>query len=168
MLDTNLAPRSEPGKLVRLPLWICRFVLVGMVILTVAEVSSRSLLHVSLQVTDEIGGYLVVALTFLSLSAAYQSGAFHSMEILLGRLSPARRELLVLVFNAASLACCVLVTWQLARFTWRTFSSGEASNTLLSTPLWLPQAIMPIGMLALCVALIQSLVAGIRALRRSH
>ena len=45
----------------------------------------------SLQITDEVGGYLLVALTFLSMSVAEAHGAFHRVEFVQMRLSPSAR-----------------------------------------------------------------------------
>ena len=57
-----------------------------MIVLIGAEAIARNVFATSLQVTDEIGGYLLVAMTFLSMSVAEAHGAFHRVELIQARL----------------------------------------------------------------------------------
>ena len=57
---------------------------------------------------------------------------------------------------------CVLLVWQLTRFVLQTWHAEDVAPTLLATPLWIPQALMPIGALAASVSLARSLAGNVR------
>ena len=68
------------------------------------------------------------------------------------------------LFDVLSLGFCVLLVWQLTRFVLQSYRSEDVSMTLLATPLWIPQALMPLGALAACVSLLRSLAGNVRRL----
>ena len=66
---------------------ICALFLVVSIVLIAAEAIARNVFATSFQITDEVCGYLLVALTFLSMSVAEAHGAFHRVELVQTRLS---------------------------------------------------------------------------------
>ena len=112
----------------------------------------------SLQITDEVGGYLLVAISFLSLSVAQSRGAFHHVELIQANLKARARLLSGLVFDFLSLAACTIITWQLIGLEMNSWQTGDTAATPLGTPLWLPQLVMPIGTALFCIAIIRSIV----------
>ena len=133
--------------------------LVVMIVLIGAEAVIRNVFGGSLQITDEIGGYLLVAVTFLSMSVAEAHGAFHRVELVQARMGQRARIWLQIAFDACSLLASLLVTWQLGRLFLNSWNSGDVAPTPLQTPLWLPQLVMGIGMAFLCYALVRSAYA---------
>src|SRR6266404_1576701 len=117
------------------------------------------------QIADEVCGYLLVALTFLSMSVAEAHGAFHRVELVQARLSFAARLISQVVFDAISLVASALVTWQLCRLAYNSWRAEDVAPTPLQTPLWLPQSAMAIGMLLLCFALLRTMLTKARILR---
>jgi TRAP-type C4-dicarboxylate transport system permease small subunit len=147
---------SGPGPIEYVSETLSSLALVVMIILIGAEAIMRNLFGGSLQITDEIGGYLLVIVTFLSMSVAEAHGAFHRVELVQARMSQRARIWLQIVFDAGSLATSLLVTWQLGRLAFNSWNSGDVAPTPLQTPLWLPQMVMGIGMAFLCLALVRS------------
>jgi TRAP-type C4-dicarboxylate transport system permease small subunit len=145
----------------------CGLLLLAMIVMIAAEAIARNVFGTSLQITDEVGGYLLVALTFLSMSVAESQGAFHRVEFVQMRLSPRLRIVSQIIFELMSLAASALVTWQLIRLALNSWHSGDVAPTPLATPLYLPQAAMGIGMALLCAALIRTMAAKARTLRGS-
>jgi TRAP-type C4-dicarboxylate transport system permease small subunit len=142
---------------------LCEIVLLAMVLLISVEVVARQF-HYSLEVVDELGGYMLSALTFLSLPVALIGGAFHQVEYVQRRLSPRGRTIAGLVFTALSLAFCLLLAWQLSRLVTRSFASNVIAPTVLGTPLWIPQSAMLIGVAALIFSLLRVLARQARTL----
>jgi TRAP-type C4-dicarboxylate transport system permease small subunit len=66
------------------------------------------------------------------------------------------------LFDILSLGFCLLLVWQLTRFVLTSYRSEDVAMTLLATPLWIPQALMPIGALAASVSLLRALAGNIR------
>jgi TRAP-type C4-dicarboxylate transport system permease small subunit len=145
---------------------ISSLALVVMIVLIGAEAIIRNLFGGSLQITDEIGGYLLVAVTFLSMSVSEAHGAFHRVELVQARMGRGARIWLQIAFDACSLVTSLLVTWQLGRLAVNGWNSGDVAPTPLQTPLWLPQMVMGIGMAFLCFALVRSALAKYRFLQR--
>jgi TRAP-type C4-dicarboxylate transport system permease small subunit len=146
---------------------VCSLFLLAMIAMIGAEAIARNVFGTSLQVTDEVGGYLLVALTFLSMSVAESHGAFHRVELVQMRLKPSARILSQIVFDLMSLVASMLVSWQLIRLALNSWRTEDVAPTPLGTPLWLPQASMGLGMLLLCLALMRTVAAKVRYLRGS-
>lgn len=145
----------------------CGLFLLAMIALIGAEAIARNLFGTSLQITDEVGGYLLVAVTFLSMSVAEANGAFHRVEFVQMRLSRSARIISQIIFDLMSLAASMLVSWQLVRLALNSWHSEDVAPTPLQTPLWLPQVSMGLGMILLCLALLRTIVMKIRLLRGS-
>ncbi len=137
----------------------------GMLGVTFAEVVARSVFQRSLGLSDEIGGYFLIALTFFSLPACHARKVFHQVEFILARLTDRQRLRLELAFDVACLACTSVLVWQCARLTGNTWQSGETSQNGLDIPVWLPQSLMVIGLAGLVWALARTFFAGLKALR---
>jgi len=143
---------------------ICALFLIVSIVLIAAEAIARNVFTT----TDEVCGYLLVALTFLSMSVAEAHGAFHRVELVQTRLSWAGRLITQLVFDLVSLIASALVTWQLWRLTANSWHTEDVAPTPLHTPLWLPQSTMAIGMALLCLALVRAMVTKARILARGN
>lgn len=114
---------------------LCELALVASVVMIGAEVISRALFHFSFEVTDEIGGYLLVAVSFLSLPVAQVHHGFHHVEFVQARLSPRGRAISRLAFDLMCLFCAAILLWQLARLEVTTWRSEDVASTILATPL---------------------------------
>jgi TRAP-type C4-dicarboxylate transport system permease small subunit len=158
---------ASPPRLGLVDRWceiLCGIALVTMIVLIGAEAITRNIFGFSLQVTDEVGGYLLVAISFLSLSVAQSRGAFHHVELVQGKLTARGRLLSGFVFDLLSLGACAIITWQLVDLEMNSWQTGDAAATPLGTPLWLPQLVMPIGAALFCVAIARSIVRKARLL----
>jgi TRAP-type C4-dicarboxylate transport system permease small subunit len=147
---------------------VCALFLLASIVLIAAETIARNMFATSLQITDEICGYLLVAVTFLSMSVAEAHGAFHRVELVQVRLTFSARLVSQLVFDFISLVASALVTWQLCRLVSNSWHAEDVAPTPLQTPLWLPQSAMAIGMALLCFALLRTMATKIALLRRGH
>jgi TRAP-type C4-dicarboxylate transport system permease small subunit len=164
--DEEAAPHPGLGFLDRCCEILCGVALVTMIVLIGAEAIVRNIFGFSLQITDEVGGYLLVAISFLSLSIAQSSGAFHHVELVQVNLGTRARLLSGVVFDLLSLGACVIVTWQLVILEMNSWQTGDAAATPLGTPLWLPQLVMPVGAALFCIAIARSIVRKLRLLQR--
>ncbi len=147
--------------------WLCCLTLGVMLVIISAEAVVR-LFGKSLEMADEVGGYLLVAISFLSLSVCQVSGAFHHLELLQPKLSKKAQALWSITFDLVSLVCTVVIFWQLCRLEMQSWAYGDVAPTELQTPLWLPRLSMPIGVGALALVLFGSLIASIRRFVRSR
>lgn len=145
---------------------LCEVALVVMLTLTVIDIASRALLNFSFEVSDEVGGYMLVIITFFSLAVCHVKGSFHHVEFVQARLPERGRIASRMLFELIALAACLLLTWQFIRFEMSSWRFGDHAPTYLNTPLWLPRLAMPLGAAALCFALLRTIVLDARRLRR--
>lgn len=138
-------------------MWICEAAIVVMGAIVIVEIVSRNLFGFSFEMSEELGGYIIVGISFLSLPVCQVYRSYHHVQFVQARLSPRLRALSHVLFDLLSLLFCVVLVWQLTRFVMSTHRAEDVAPTLLATPLWIPQAIMPIGMLAATISLLRSL-----------
>lgn len=136
----------------------------ALVVLVASEVIARGLFNVSLMLADEYAGYIVVALVFLGIPYALFHDALLRVDFLFERLKGRRREVLALVFDLVSLAVTLVLGFYLTRMVITSFERGTFSSTPAMTPLWIPQAVMPLGILLIVIILLARMAKRIRVL----
>ena len=135
---------------------ICEIAILVMGAIVILELITRNLFSYSFEMSDELGGYIIVGITFLSLPVCQVYRSYHHVQFIQARLPLRMQALSHLLFDLLSLLFCCVILWQLARFVATTYRSEDVAPTLLATPLWIPQALMPIGMLAAIISLSRS------------
>ncbi|MGD0107307.1 MAG: TRAP transporter small permease subunit [Rhodopila sp.] len=101
----------------------------------------------------------------MSLPVCQVYRSYHHLQFVQSRLSPRMQALSHLLFDLLSLLFSCIVLWQLTRFVATTWRAEDVAPTLLGTPLWIPQAMMPLGMLAATVSLFRSVIGNWRRFR---
>lgn len=149
------------SRVVEAQLLICEILVVCLAVLVSLDATLRWTVNWSFLVVDELGGYALVVLSFLGMSIALHEGALFRVEAIYDRLSPAVRAWLQVVFDVASLCFSSLLLWQVYGLASRSFDRGVVAPTTLLTPLWIPQAAMVLGALALTLVLVSRLWTGL-------
>ena len=162
---------APAGALDRIIAAVSRIALVGaeiilmlMLAMMASEVIVRNLFNHSLEVTDELAGYFLVALTFLALGVSLHDGAFFRVQFIFERLPRRIQHWVACAFTALSILFVGILDWQLFKLVQSSFRRGNVEPTLLATPLWIPQTVMPIGMTLLLLVLIAMFAKEIAAL----
>jgi len=158
-------PRPKESIVERACKLACVAALVVMLVAIGIDILTRSLFNFSFEISDELGGYMLVVITFGSLPVCQISGSFHHVELVQSRLSPFARAVSHVIFDLLSLAFCVLLLWQLTRFEISSFRFDNHAPTYLATPLWIPQIAMMLGAAALCFSMVRTLAADVARLR---
>lgn len=169
MKDDNPVARLllPPARLMSL---VAGYLLLGLSILVTTEVVLRSAFNVSLQGSDEFGGYTLAVLAAFGFSYALLERAHTRVEILIERIGTGPQALL----NLVSCWCIALMAQFMA---WRAYATlmesveyRSLSGTPLMTPLWQPQLVWFIGLLFFAVVAsiiaIHALVLMLRDRRR--
>jgi TRAP-type C4-dicarboxylate transport system permease small subunit len=141
---------------------ICEIGIVAIAVVVLTEIVTRNLFNFSFEASEELGGYIVVGISFLSLPVCQVYRSYHHVQFVQARLSPRLRAASHVFFDLLSLGFCLLLVWQLSRFVLQTWRSGDQAATLLATPLWIPQSVMPLGALAASASLTRSLIGNVR------
>ncbi len=148
-------PPSRTGRLIRGLSFTGAAVAAGLVIVMLASVSysvfMRYVLGTPVTWTDELSGYLVVALVMFGASEALVKGDHFGVDLLTSRLKGARAGavalwglLAVILLGGAILYSAIIMV----RFSW---DFGMYSEGYLEMPMWLPQSALVIGSVLLII-----------------
>ena len=146
--------RSERGaihRLSRVVETIASLAIVIMVVLVVLEVLLRSTIGFSFGFVDELVSYLVVFVTFFGVCVTFKNRALFKVEIFYERVPETARKVLDLIHSALALVLCFLLIYYAFFLISSSYSRGTVSPTKLETPLYIPQLIIPAGLVILVV-----------------
>lgn len=163
MSDPAALPPLDGNRLERACGVLAKLALVLMMLVMGAELVLRNAFGYSWEGTDEAAGYLLVAVTFLSLATSQAHGGYHELLLVKNRLSPRARSRLEVAMLAICLVCAAVLTWYFVRLVIGTWNSEERSMTSLRVPLWIPRLTMPLGTAALCVTLVLAIRRTLRS-----
>jgi TRAP-type C4-dicarboxylate transport system permease small subunit len=167
----NLTPPIGEGPVERLCKWASEAALITMLVVIGVDIFTRYLLNFSFEVADEIGGYTLVVMTFVSLSVCQVNNSFHQVELVQARLGPWGRALSAACFDFLAFGFAAILLWHFIRLEISSYRFGERAPTYLETPLWIPRMAMAIGAAALCFSILRTFLAHVRrfqALSRTH
>ncbi len=137
-------------------------VLVGLVSLVCLEALLRGGFNYSLGFAEELTGYGVVFMTFFGAALALRGHAMFQVHFLLDRWPEGTRRWLVRVFVLIALVICVILAWKTKDLTLSSFSRGKFAPTVLRTPLWIAQLILPLGFSVLAFFLVEQVLLTFR------
>ena len=120
-------------------------ILTGLVGLVCLEALLRGGFNYSLGFAEELTGYCVVALTFFGAALALRGGPMFQEHFLMNAWPADLRRGLVRIFVVIALCVCAVLAWKTAGLVESTFSRGRFAPTVLRTPLWIPQLLLPTG-----------------------
>jgi TRAP-type C4-dicarboxylate transport system permease small subunit len=142
---------------------LCAVGIVVMLVVIGEDIISRAVWNTSLEISDEIGGYMLVAVTFFGLALAKTHGAFHKTDFFQSRLPHKAQVVSRIVFDLLTLGVAVILLWQYYRYTETRFLGGNTAPTRLGTPQWIPAVPMVLGMAAFVLAIVKSIIGNVRA-----
>lgn len=147
---------------------LCVLAIIVMLVVIGEDILSRGIWNTSLEISDEIGGYMLVAVTFLGLTLAKTHGAFHRTDFFQSRLPHNAQVASQILFDLLSLAVALILLWQYFRYTQTRFESGSTAPTRLGTQQWIPAVPMVLGMAAYVLAIGRSMLGNARRFSRRH
>lgn len=133
-------------------------ILVGMVIHIIFEIILRSFFHTSTFVLDEYVGYGIAAMTYLSLAYAFEEGSLIRVNLLLIRLHGRARRIVEYFCIVATLGITVFIAAFFWRSVKRNWDRGAVSESMAETPLWIPEALVLIGVVLFAIQLFAYLI----------
>jgi len=132
--------------------------------LMLLEVILRGVFNSTTEHSDELVGYLLIGISFLSLALCQSRGAFHRVEVVQMRLGPRGKAISALVFDVLSFAYVALTNWYFLQFVMSSYRREAVAPTVLATPLWIPETTMVVGATLLLIVLGRTIVRDVREL----
>ncbi len=137
----------------RLAAQLSAVLLVAMVCHIIVEIVLRSFFATSTFVLDEVVGYGVAAMTFLSLGYALEQGALIRVNVLITRVGGMPRYLLELFCIGVTLAVSGFLVVYIFRGVLRNWNRGAVSESIAEIPLWIPEGLVLVGLALFTVQL---------------
>jgi len=136
----------------------CALALTVMAVGIVAEIVARNVFDYSFLSVDEVSGYLLVAVIFLGLAVAVHDNALFRVEILTERLSASKARMLDWLLSLVFIGFVLVLDYQCFQLAMDSLNGSYSAPTLLGTPLYIPQLLMPIGLSATALILVLRVV----------
>jgi TRAP-type C4-dicarboxylate transport system permease small subunit len=133
--------------------WLAGLALILTIIVVTAEIIMRNYFGQSLQLSEEYGAYLLVAMMFLGFADSYRAGALMRIEVVYDAFSPRARAVVDLIYDVLAFFAVGILAWFGLRMVISSINRGSQAPTLIETPLWIPQLSIPIGLSVLLAAL---------------
>lgn len=111
----------------------------------------------------DFAGYLLATASFLAMAYTLRAGTHIRVNLVIQRLSPARRWALELVTLAIGAALAAYATWYGAGLVGESWHYGDKSTGIVAIPLWIPQGAMVAGLALLAVAFVDTLIESFQA-----
>jgi TRAP-type C4-dicarboxylate transport system permease small subunit len=145
--------------------WLGAIVLLAIMALSMVEVLSRYVFQNPLILSDELGGYAMVAVSFLGLAFCARERGHIRITFLVERLKPVLAGRIRLVTLLIAFAFVCIAAWVSWKFLGDSFTRDMRSNSLLRTPLKWPQMAIPVGFTLYALVLLGQATSAWRDLR---
>jgi TRAP-type C4-dicarboxylate transport system permease small subunit len=146
------------GIICRISLWVSAAIALAIVAVVGTEVICRTLFATTLFVVEEAVGYLLAAFTMFGLAHTLWSGNILRVEVLYGRLSERGRDRAALIFHLVALVYLIILEHQLIRLVLTSHRREIVSVTLVSFPVWVPQALVAAGGMLLTATVVNAIL----------
>jgi len=113
---------------------------------------------------NEICEYLLLVSVFMGLAFVQHEKRHTRIDLITARLHPQVQKSLEMVTTALFLVYTLVLFRESWRLAWRSFRLGWVSMTLLEVPLFLPQAVIPLGTGALAAVLVFQMMEDVRSM----
>lgn len=107
----------------------------------------------------ELAAYLLVGATFLSLAYTFVHHAHIRVTLVISRLPAAIRAWVESACLLIALALSGLLVRELIGLVRESLEFDDVSSGMLAIPLWIPQTVLVVGIVLLCLALLEALIA---------
>lgn len=145
--------------------YLAGLVLLGIVGLTMAEVVSRYVLKNPLILSDELGGYALVAISLFGLAYCAMEKGHIRITFIVERCNPRTAGGIRLVTLALGLVFVAIAAWVSWQFLADSFTRNMRSNSMLMTPLKWPQLALPVGFTLFTLVMVAQLFKAIDDVR---
>ncbi len=128
--------------------YVSAFAVFAMMILIVQHVIMRYIFNRPDMFTDVISAYLQVGIVFLGSAYTLKAGGHIRITMVPDLLPAGARRLIETITNLLGSVFLGFFAWEGWVLVWTSFTTYQRDFTLLQTPLYLPQIVIPLGLTA--------------------
>mgnify|MGYP000105399243 CR=1 FL=1 len=124
---------------------------VGLIVL---EILMRTFLGTSTMITSEYSGYFLVTIVSLGLAYTMHHRGHIRITLIFDRLPPSVRHKFDLGAAVVALGICGYAIYYSVLMVYDNYSLGMTADSVSETPLWIPEAAVPAGLILLFLELV--------------
>lgn len=136
--------------------------MIAIVVLINVEIILRTVFNTSTFIADEFSGYFLVAVVLMGLAYALLHDVHIRVEVIRSRLDRRTRSIIDALCALAGSLLTLFVAYHALRMVIDAYQLGMTADSISETPLFIPQVLIPVGLLLFALQLIAN---GIRRLR---
>ncbi|OFW47140.1 MAG: hypothetical protein A2163_02515 [Actinobacteria bacterium RBG_13_35_12] len=149
-MKSLIMPKRNPAdKVINVLIWISGWVafaaIIGIIGLTGFEIICRWIFGFSTRASEELTGYMLVAVTYLGLSYTFLKNGHLTVDVLFERLSRRWKRIFSIFNGFISVIFCFLLTFFSIKLVIQTIDYHSHSASTLNVPLIIPTLFIPIG-----------------------
>lgn len=144
--------------------WLAALFMIGVLVMVLLSIFGR-LMNFYIPGTDAYAGYAMAGAGFLALAHTLKKNEHIRVTLIIGKLQGRARHALELWSLSVAVLLSGLFAFYAMRLAWQSHQFHDISTSSDATPLWIPQILMVVGTLVLCVAFIDEWVLEWRGLR---
>ncbi len=124
------------------------------VLLIILEIFLRSVFGLSTLVSSEFSGYLLVGLVAMGLAYTLQHEAHIRITLVWNQLPQKWQKMVDILIGSTSFLITCFIIYHTVILVSKTYQRGITADTVVQTPLWIPQTAIPLGFILLLLQLI--------------
>lgn len=144
---------------------VAGILLLGLILLTIADVVSRNARDRSIVGTVDIATMLLVAIAFLGLASAAADGRHVAVELFESRVGVRTRLVFSMLRTLLLIGLGLLLTWGLSEVLVSAANRGETTNDILRLPTWPAKVVLLASFVVFFVVAVWKEVLTIAAIR---
>lgn len=133
----------------------------------VYEIVARNIFNSPTEWVMEISTYCIIIAGFLGMGVAYAGKKHIHVDIILVHLSAKTRCYIEVITSIAGIYFSYLFTVEAWKMMMLSIELDNCAPTTLSTPLWIPQSALPVGMFILLLQIIGTLLRDIEKIKNN-
>ncbi|GAB6888740.1 TRAP transporter small permease [Desulfothermus okinawensis JCM 13304] len=143
----------------KLGAYISGFFMLLIVFLISLEIFLRTFFKTSTMVSDEFSAYFMVFSVFLGLAYTLKEGKHIKITLITSRIKNKKvAKALDLVVFTLAFAISIYALYYSIMMVYETYSLDMRADSMLETPLWIPEMGVPLGFLLLCSQLFSMII----------
>ncbi len=141
-------------------------IILGFIIVVVlADVILRSFFTYSIIWAGEVTNYSILWFTFMAMAWVLKLDKHVVMDLIISRLSPKPKRMLLLVASILALGACLVFTYYAVKVNLNFIQKGITESTIIRPPSWAVNIIVPLGSFLLCLQYGRKIAASIAETR---
>jgi TRAP-type C4-dicarboxylate transport system permease small subunit len=146
--------------LINIGAYLSGFFIIVTTIMIFFEVVSRAIFNQPTVWATELSIYAIIGSCFLGSAYAVRTYSHITVDLLINSVNDRFKTILAYLSNALGLVFSFIFTFYGFHHSMKTMELGVTSASLLRIPMYLPELLLPIGGVLLCLAFILQIVDG--------